>query len=217
MLHEGRRRTALRMMGQRPHSESRQESERAPSKPRLSQDRQRASGSDVSHLPCLLPAPWSRDRCQVAIARMPASGHETDAQTVRGCSTCRCTRSCLKGSQVDWLQRCLRWPAQHGTSGVKARAVAGTIPGTIGRVPADQAVQMRADRGTDRHVACVIAIRRVFLPLQAHDFSCPVGHVVEGVGVSACETIAEQVVRIIEILLHIPPEATMKRPPIHAE
>jgi hypothetical protein len=76
---------------------------------------------------------------------------------------------------------------------------------------------MRADRGTDRHVACVIAIRRVFLPLQAHDFSCPVGHVVEGVGVSACETVAEQVVRIIEILLHIPPEAAVKRPSIHAE
>jgi hypothetical protein len=60
---------------------------------------------------------------------------------------------------------------------------------------------------------CVIAIRRVFLPMQAYDFSCPVGHVVEGVGVRACDTVAEQVVWIIQILLHIPPEAAVKRPP----
>src|SRR4029453_15987834 len=34
---------------------------------------------------------------------------------------------------------------------------------------------------------------------------------------SACDPVAEEVVRIIQILLHIPPEAPVKRPPIHAE
>jgi len=162
---------------------------------------QRVSGSDVSRLPRLLLAPWSRDHGQVAMARMPASGHETDAQTVRGCSTpqpvlyglrrmrhgahafspppraghaaplargsaaCRCTRSCPKRSKVDWLQGCLCRPTQHSSGRVEARAVAGTIPGTICFVPADEAVQMGADGGTDRHVPCVIAIRRVFLPM----------------------------------------------------
>ena len=131
-----------------------------------------------------LPIQWMRHGAN-AFSTPTREGHA--APLARGYAACRCTRSCLKRSKVDWLQGCLRWPAQHGTSGVEARAVAGTIPGTIGRVPADQALQMRADGGTDRQVPCVIAIRRVFLPVQAHDFSCPVGHVVEGVCVSACE------------------------------
>jgi hypothetical protein len=63
---------------------------------------------------------------------------------------------------------------------------------------------MRADGGTDGQVPGVIARRRDVLPVQAHDFSCPVGHVVEGVGVRAGDPVAEEVVRIIQILLHIP-------------
>ena len=70
---------------------------------------------------------------------------------------------------------------QHGPGRMEARAVAGTIPGTIGRVPADKAFQMRADRGTHRHVTFVVAIHRTFLPMQAHDFPFPFVHVVEGV------------------------------------
>ena len=53
---------------------------------------------------------------------------------------------------------------------MEARAVAGTIPGTIDRVPADKAFEMRADRGKHRHVTSVIAIHGAFLPMQAHDF-----------------------------------------------
>ena len=63
----------------------------------------------------------------------------------RESAACRCAQSCLKRGKVDWLQRCLRQPTQHGTGRVEARAVAGTIPDVIGRVPADQTVQMRAD------------------------------------------------------------------------
>ena len=108
-----------------------------------------------------------------------------------GVAACRCARSWLKRGKVDGLQGGLRRPTQHGPGRMEARAVAGTIPGTIGRVPADQAFEMRADGGTDCHVPGVIAIRRDFLPVQAHDFPFPVGHVVEGVCVSACDPVAE--------------------------
>ena len=129
----------------------------------------------------------------------------------------RCARSCLKRSQVELLQRVLCRPAEHGTRRVETRAVAGTIPGAIGRVPADEAFEMRADRGTDFHVAFVVAIRCDFPPVQAYDFPSPVVHIVEGVRVGAGDTVADQVVRIIQILLHLPPETTMKGPSVHAE
>ena len=76
---------------------------------------------------------------------------------------------------------------------------------------------MCADRGTDRHVPSVITVGRDFLPVQAHDFPGAVGHIVESVGVSACDTVAEQVVRIVQILLDIPPETTMQGPSVYAE
>jgi hypothetical protein len=76
---------------------------------------------------------------------------------------------------------------------------------------------MRANRRTHRHVTFVIAIHRAFLPMQTHGFPFPVVHVVEGVRVGVRETVAYQVGRIIQILLYIPPETTVKRPPIYAE
>src|SRR4029450_7700066 len=77
--------------------------------------------------------------------------------------------------------------------------------------------QMRADRGTDGHGAFVVAIRCDFSSVQAYDFPFPVGHIVEGVRVGAGDTVADQIVRIIQILLPIPPETTMKGPAVHAE
>ena len=62
---------------------------------------------------------------------------------------------------------------------------------------------MRADRGTHRHVTFVIAIHGAFLPMQAHDFPFPIVHVVEGARVGVRETVAYEVVWIIQILLHI--------------
>ena len=76
---------------------------------------------------------------------------------------------------------------------------------------------MRADRGTNCHVAFVVTIRCDFPSVQAYDFPFPFGDIVEGVRVGAGDTVADQVVRIIQILLYIPPETTVKRPPIHAE
>ena len=73
----------------------------------------------------------------------------------------------------------------------------------IGRVPVDQAFEMRADRGTHRHVTFVIAIHGTFLPMQAHDFPFPVVHVVESGRVGVRDTVAEQIVRIIQILLQV--------------
>jgi hypothetical protein len=89
------------------------------------------------------------------------------------------------------LQGVFRWPAQHGTGGVKTRAVAGTIPGAIGLVPADEAFEMGADWGTYCHVAFVIALRCELPPMQAHNFPFAFFHVVEGVRFSASETVAQ--------------------------
>ena len=80
--------------------------------------------------------------------------------------------------------------------------MAGTIPGAIGRVPADEAFEMRADRGTNCHVAFVVAIRCDFPPVQAYDFPFPFGDIVEGVRVGAGDAVAEQVVTNGVSILH---------------
>src|SRR5438876_9978418 len=75
-------------------------------------------------------------------------------------ATSRASRHGARWHVAGWSQINDRRSVQHLPKRIEPRAVAGTIPGLLGRVPMHHAAQVRANRRSRMNLALGIAINR---------------------------------------------------------
>src|SRR3954469_19714896 len=103
----------------------------------------------------------------------------------------------------DLLERRLRRPGEDAAGRREARAVTGAVPGPLGAVPPHFAAHVRADRRQRRDVAALVAIGGDALSVQLEDAPVAAGHPAQAAPVRPGEAIADQVVRIVDILIEV--------------
>src|SRR3954464_10048861 len=81
-------------------------------------------------------------------------------------------------------QRPRRRPVDHLAAELEARAVAGAVPGAVGRVPADDAAHVRADGRDGVDPALLVAIGRDIVAVDLEDGGVAGGELVEALGLA---------------------------------
>ena len=82
---------------------------------------------------------------------------------------------------------------EHGAVGAEARAVARAVPRALGRVEADLAVQVRADRRDGVDDAVLVAVGGDPVAVVLHDAALAGGELLERARVGRREPVAEEV------------------------
>ena len=94
----------------------------------------------------------------------------------------------------------------HGAIGLEPRPVARAVPGALGLVPVDDAAHMRADRRALHRRAALVAIHGELLAVHLDDLARSARHLSQRFAFGAGEPIANEVVRVVLVLLEVVPE-----------
>src|SRR5690349_7872992 len=110
-------------------------------------------------------------------------------------------------ARLRWFERRFRWTGEHLARRCEARAVARTVPRALGVVPFHFASHVGADRRQLRHTSVLVAKHGDAFAVELDDPPFAATDRSQRLRVGTQESIAQHVVRIVDVLLQVIPRA----------